>query len=234
MSIHYVHAKSGRPGRGIPLMLIHGWPGSWFEFHRCFEPLTGEYTSKCGAPFVLAARTASKAVILGAFARRVHNLPLAEVDEANERRALACEATLRCRLSPPHVARFVGLSQRILTVRTAAWLTTAKGTNLHPHWGVKRMDVQVKTRSRAALRPVAPHGLAGQTFDGDRLPLDGRRDDYTKATSGKLEHTTRAAGESEPPTPALPSAGCSVSYSVRAAHAKTSGKPETATTARRV
>ena len=90
---------------------------------------------------------------------------------------------------------FVGLSQRILTVRTAAWLTTAKGTNLHPHWGVKRMDVQVKTRSRAALRPVAPHGLLGQTFDDDGVPLHGARDDYTKATSGKLEHTTRAAGE---------------------------------------
>ena len=80
-------------------------------------------------------------------------------------------------------------------MRTAAWLTTAKGTNVHPHWGVKRMDVQVKTRSRAALRPVAPHGLLGQTFDDDGVPLHGARDDYTKATSGKLEHTTRAAGE---------------------------------------
>ena len=57
------------------------------------------------------------------------------------------------------------------------------------------MDVQVKTRSRAALRPVAPHGLLGQTFDDDGVPLHGARDDYTKATSGKLEHTTRATAE---------------------------------------
>jgi hypothetical protein len=101
---------------------------------------------------------------------------------------------------------FVGLSKGassknpetrrpILTVRTAAWLTTATATNDYPHRGVTRMDVQVKTRSRAALRPVAPHGLLGQTFDDDGVPLHGARDDYTKATSGKLEHTTRAAGE---------------------------------------
>ena len=72
---------------------------------------------------------------------------------------------------------FVGLSEGassknpetrrpILTVRTAAWLTTAKATNDYPH-GVTRMDVRVKTRSRAVLRPVAPHGLLGQTFDDD-------------------------------------------------------------------
>ena len=35
--------------------------------------------------------------------------------------------------------------------RVLAWLTTAKGTNVHPHWGVKRMDVGIP-RHPAPLR----------------------------------------------------------------------------------
>ena len=83
---------------------------------------------------------------------------------------------------------------------TAAWLTTAQIADSHPHKGVVRMNVKVAMRSRAALRPVAPHGVLGQTFDDDGAPLNGRRDDYTKAAHAPgtryfSEHTTLAAGE---------------------------------------
>jgi pimeloyl-ACP methyl ester carboxylesterase len=36
--IHFIHLKSGKPG-AIPLMLIHGWPGSIVEFTDVIEPL---------------------------------------------------------------------------------------------------------------------------------------------------------------------------------------------------
>lgn len=41
MSIHFVHEPAKRNAEGaIPLLLVHGWPGSWYEFSRCIDPLT--------------------------------------------------------------------------------------------------------------------------------------------------------------------------------------------------
>ncbi|QHT71278.1 epoxide hydrolase 1 [Rhodocytophaga rosea] len=37
--IHYLHIKSPQPN-AIPLMLIHGWPGSFADFMQVIEPLT--------------------------------------------------------------------------------------------------------------------------------------------------------------------------------------------------
>ncbi|KAL5532422.1 hypothetical protein ACEPAF_5992 [Sanghuangporus sanghuang] len=37
--LHYIHAKSPRSD-AIPLILLHGWPGTFFDFHRIIEPLT--------------------------------------------------------------------------------------------------------------------------------------------------------------------------------------------------
>ncbi len=36
--IHAVHARSPEPG-ALPLLLVHGWPGSVFEFEKVIEPL---------------------------------------------------------------------------------------------------------------------------------------------------------------------------------------------------
>lgn len=38
-NIHYLHIKSPR-ANAIPLMLIHGWPGSFADFTRVIEPLS--------------------------------------------------------------------------------------------------------------------------------------------------------------------------------------------------
>jgi hypothetical protein len=51
----------------------------------------------------------------------------------------------------------------------------------------KRMDLTFKPISASAL---APHGLIGQTFDGDNIAVDGAQDDY----SGKIV-ITKAMGE---------------------------------------
>jgi hypothetical protein len=51
----------------------------------------------------------------------------------------------------------------------------------------KRLDLTFKPTSDSA---VAPHGLIGQTFDGDNIAVDGAQDDY----SGKTV-VTKAMGE---------------------------------------
>ncbi|PSL33867.1 epoxide hydrolase family protein [Dyadobacter jiangsuensis] len=38
-NIHYLHIRSARP-HAVPLMLIHGWPGSFADFTRIIEPLS--------------------------------------------------------------------------------------------------------------------------------------------------------------------------------------------------
>ena len=38
IDVHFIHAKSDDP-TAIPLLLIHGWPGSYFEYHKCIQKL---------------------------------------------------------------------------------------------------------------------------------------------------------------------------------------------------
>ncbi|KAK9770087.1 putative Alpha/Beta hydrolase protein [Seiridium cardinale] len=41
LRIHFVHEPAKRnKEKAIPLLLVHGWPGSWFEFSRCVDPLS--------------------------------------------------------------------------------------------------------------------------------------------------------------------------------------------------
>lgn len=39
LDIHFIHVRSKEPA-ALPLVLIHGWPGSVFEFHNVVGPLT--------------------------------------------------------------------------------------------------------------------------------------------------------------------------------------------------
>ncbi|KAH8824773.1 epoxide hydrolase [Flagelloscypha sp. PMI_526] len=39
ISVHFIHQLSSHEN-AIPIMLIHGWPGSFYEFHKVIEPLT--------------------------------------------------------------------------------------------------------------------------------------------------------------------------------------------------
>ena len=38
LDIHFVHRKSSEPN-AFPIVMIHGWPGTFFEFHKMVEPL---------------------------------------------------------------------------------------------------------------------------------------------------------------------------------------------------
>ena len=40
-TFHFVHVKSGKPD-ALPIVLCHGWPGSFVEFLRLVEPLTND------------------------------------------------------------------------------------------------------------------------------------------------------------------------------------------------
>ena len=39
LTIHFVHQRSSQPN-ALPLVMIHGWPGSFFEFTKVIGPLT--------------------------------------------------------------------------------------------------------------------------------------------------------------------------------------------------
>ena len=39
LDIHFLHVRSPHPG-AVPLVMTHGWPGSFLEFERALGPLT--------------------------------------------------------------------------------------------------------------------------------------------------------------------------------------------------
>jgi hypothetical protein len=51
--IHAIHARSPEPG-ALPLLLVHGWPGSVFEFEKVIDPLR-DPARHGGPPGVLPA-----------------------------------------------------------------------------------------------------------------------------------------------------------------------------------
>ncbi|EJD51852.1 alpha/beta-hydrolase [Auricularia subglabra TFB-10046 SS5] len=39
VDLHFVHVRSDHPD-AVPLLLLHGWPGTFYDFHKVIEPLT--------------------------------------------------------------------------------------------------------------------------------------------------------------------------------------------------
>merc|ERR1712060_75302 len=59
-----------------------------------------------------------------------------------------------------------------------------KAASMHLAWAEqnkyqKRLDVSIMPRRVISSLKVAPHGLIGQTFDGDSMAIDGALDDYS-------------------------------------------------------
>ena len=44
LRVHFIHARSAEPG-ALPLVLLHGWPGSVFNFYKVIGPLTDPVAS---------------------------------------------------------------------------------------------------------------------------------------------------------------------------------------------
>ena len=69
-----------------------------------------------------------------------------------------------------------------LTIETEEWIIVIKGSNVHgrvagPH---HRLDLSFKQKKDDAHFVHPPHGLVGQSFDGDGLPRSGRLDVYPR------------------------------------------------------
>jgi len=86
----------------------------------------------------------------------------------------------------------IELRKRTLTVRTHEWLTTAESTVAFPHPNRLRMNIRIQPLTQSALvGGVWPHGLLGQTFDGDGVAMSGDIDKYVR--TGKAVDTQAQA-----------------------------------------
>jgi len=90
-------------------------------------------------------------------------------------------------LSKPH------MNTAVLEVSDGFWRVVCKA-RLYPYSTTnkekKRLDISFSQLNKDAAAKVAPHGLVGQTFDGDNIAVDGAQDDY----QGKVV-VTKAMGE---------------------------------------
>jgi len=50
--VHFVHQRSPRPD-AIPLLIVHGWPGTFYEFHQIIEPLINPPAGKCAFDVII-------------------------------------------------------------------------------------------------------------------------------------------------------------------------------------
>lgn len=82
-----------------------------------------------------------------------------------------------------------------LTVNTGRWEVTA-WSKPFPNWranpGKALLNVKVAALYDADQDVVAPHGLVGQSYDGDSVRVDGAQDDYSASVA---EMTTKAMAE---------------------------------------
>jgi len=80
-----------------------------------------------------------------------------------------------------------------LVVNTGLWEMTVWSKaypNAKANPGKALLNIHIEALYDADTDPVAPHGLIGQSYDGDALPVNGELDDY----QGK-EVTTKAMAE---------------------------------------
>jgi len=71
-----------------------------------------------------------------------------------------------------------------LFVNTGLWKLTAVSKNFpnpDENPGKMLLHVGVEALYEADADPVAPHGLIGQSYDGDSIAVDGKQDDYRNA-----------------------------------------------------
>jgi len=87
----------------------------------------------------------------------------------------------------------IGSHGSVVTVNTGRWLIESASRafpNPSKNAGKALLDVQIEPLYDADRDPVAPHGLVGQSWDGDALGVTGALDEYRGT-----EVTTRAMAE---------------------------------------
>ena len=94
------------------------------ELHR-FNSLNDQYKDKFGFPFILAVRNASKAIILGAFANRLHNTRNAEFAAALQQVHKIAWMRIRSTVLPAATGKLTTHVLDTATGRPAAGMTVA-------------------------------------------------------------------------------------------------------------
>lgn len=72
-----------------------------------------------------------------------------------------------------------GFTGKSLTVTTSEWRTHAAVTKGASRRGNLHLDIQVQPLYDMATEKASPHGLLGQTYDGDGVPKHGKRDGFS-------------------------------------------------------
>jgi len=78
----------------------------------------------------------------------------------------------------------------VVTINTTRWLVEAQTRPFRSFRGMTLLNFQINPLYDADHDVVAPHGLIGQSWDGDGVAVDGAQDDYTAK-----EVTTKAMAE---------------------------------------
>jgi hypothetical protein len=81
-----------------------------------------------------------------------------------------------------------------LVVATPQWRIGATVTKGAPHWGTLRMDITIQPTYDIAAHGIWPHGILGQTYDADRVPLHGKRDKYSILDNGTPTASRKSIG----------------------------------------
>jgi len=78
----------------------------------------------------------------------------------------------------------------VVSINTTQWLVEAQTRPFRSFRGMTLLNFQLTPLYDADHDVVAPHGLIGQSWDGDDVAIDGAQDDYTA-----YEVTTKAMAE---------------------------------------
>lgn len=93
-----------------------------------------------------------------------------------------------------------GTHGAVLSVNTGRWrieVASVPFPNPTKNKGKALLDVTIKAEYDADHDVVAPHGLIGQSWDGDGVAMGGRRDDY-RGTEVTTSAMAEGAIEGEP------------------------------------
>ena len=87
----------------------------------------------------------------------------------------------------------VSVTKELMIIEDKDWSVTIKRDRAYGSFdNSKRLDVKITLKTPVSSLRVAPHGILGQSFDGDGIAVNGKKDDYS---SGHEIRTSSMAEE---------------------------------------
>ncbi|WP_136708154.1 epoxide hydrolase [Agromyces sp. H66] len=169
VDLHVFRAPSGRAD-AIPLLLIHGWPGSIVEFRHVIEPLTNPAAGQAGFDLIMPSlpgfgfggKPAEPGWGVTRIAEALHTLMVTELGHARYGVAGGdWGAIIGSRLAQLHADAVIGFHTNLPLLgvhRNASW---ADGADEHERELLARWDETDATgRGYAQLQSTKPQSLA--------------------------------------------------------------------------